>query len=75
MNNVFKKKSCDQKVNGEKYNNCLCILEKSEIGILINFGYIIGNVFFCFFGGVVNFFFINYDIIDILMIYKLFCGK
>lgn len=49
MNNVFKKKSCDQKVNGEKYNNCLCILEKSEIGILIDFGYIIGNVFFCFF--------------------------
>lgn len=28
MNNVFKKKSCDQKVNGEKYNNRLCILEK-----------------------------------------------
>lgn len=51
----------------------VCVFwKKSEKGILINFGYNIGNVFFCFFGGVVNFFFINYmyDIIDILMIYK-----
>lgn len=28
MDNVFKRKKCDQKVNGDKYNNRLCILEK-----------------------------------------------
>lgn len=49
MNNVFKKKSCDQKVNGEKYNNSLCILEKSEMGTSTNFGHTIGNLFLSIF--------------------------
>lgn len=75
MNNVFKKKSCAQKVNGEKYNNRLCILEKSETGTSTNFGHTIGNVSFCFLGGVANLSLINYDITDTSMIYKLSCGK
>lgn len=75
MNNVFKKKSCDQKVNGEKYNNRLCILEKSETGTSTDFGHTIGNVSLCFLGGVANLSLINYDITDTSMIYKLSCGK
>lgn len=75
MNNVFKRKSCDQKVNLEKYNNSLCILEKSEMGTSTNFSHTIGNISFCFLGGVANLSLINYDITDTSMIYKLSCGK
>lgn len=75
MNNVFKKKSCDQKVNGEKYNNRLCILEKSETGTSTDFGHTIDNVSLCFLGGVANLSLINYDITDTSMINKLSCGK
>lgn len=72
MNNVFKRKKCDQKVNGDKYNNRLCILEKSEKGTSTNFGHTIGNVSFGFLGGVANLSLINYmyDITDTSMIYK-----
>lgn len=60
MNNVFKRKSCDQKVNLEKYNNSLCILEKSEMGTSTNFSHTIGNISFCFLGGVANLSLITY---------------
>lgn len=75
MNNVFKRKSCDQKVNLEKYKYSLCILEKSEMGTSTNFGHTIGNVSFYFLGGVANLSLINYDITDTSMIYKLPRGK
>lgn len=64
-----------KKVVIRKYNNRLCILEKSETGTSTNFGHTIGNVSFCFLGGVANLSLINYDITDTSMIYKLSCGK
>lgn len=51
----------------------VCVFwKKSEKGTSTNFGHTIGNVSFCFLGGVANLSLINYlyDITDTSMIYK-----
>lgn len=51
----------------------VCVFwKKSEMGTSTNFGHTIGNVSFCFLGGVANLSLINYmyDITDTSMIYK-----